>query len=96
MLQASDTLEHVATEHFWMSGLYWGLCAMAIMGRLQEMDTMAIGDWVLQAHHDDGGWGGSPRNDSHILYTLSALQVLAWCSCRFVLFGSTLNLALYV
>jgi hypothetical protein len=45
-LQAADKLEHVATEHFWMSGMYWGLTAMALMGRLQDMDTDKVLDWV--------------------------------------------------
>lgn len=28
-------------------------------------------------HSDDGGFGASPRNDSHLLATLSAVQILA-------------------
>jgi hypothetical protein len=28
-------------------------------------------------HPEDGGFGASPRNDSHLLATLSALQILA-------------------
>lgn len=28
-------------------------------------------------HPDDGGFGASPRNDSHLLATLSAVQILA-------------------
>lgn len=28
-------------------------------------------------HPEDGGFGASPRNDSHLLSTLSALQILA-------------------
>jgi MoxR-like ATPase len=28
-------------------------------------------------HAEDGGFGASPRNDSHLLSTLSALQILA-------------------
>lgn len=45
-LQAADKLEHVATEHFWMSGLYWGLTAMELLGRLHQMDTAKVLDWV--------------------------------------------------
>jgi hypothetical protein len=48
VLQAADKLEHVATEHFWMSGMYWGLTAMELMGRLQQMDTDKILDWVRE------------------------------------------------
>jgi geranylgeranyl transferase type-2 subunit beta len=76
-MQASDRMEAVVTEHFWLSGMYWGLTAMALMGRLDEMDGAAVVEWVLTCQKDDGGFGGSPRNDSHLLYTLSALQILA-------------------
>eukprot|EP00878_Enallax_costatus_P035648 GHUV01039835.1.p1 GENE.GHUV01039835.1~~GHUV01039835.1.p1 ORF type:complete len:200 (+),score=44.68 GHUV01039835.1:188-787(+) len=76
--EGADKLEHVATEHFWMSGMYWGLTAMDLMGRLHEMDTARIVEWVMSCYHpDDGGFGASPRNDSHMLSTLSALQILA-------------------
>lgn len=44
--QGADKLEHVATEHFWMSGMYWGLTAMALVGRLDQMDSAKILDWV--------------------------------------------------
>lgn len=50
VLQAADKLEHVATEHFWMSGMYWGLTAMELMGRLQDMDTDKVLDWVRDTH----------------------------------------------
>ncbi len=70
-------MEFVATEHFWMSGMYWGLSAMYLLGRLHEMDKDAILAWVKRCQHDCGGFGGSERNDPHILYTLSAVQILA-------------------
>jgi geranylgeranyl transferase type-2 subunit beta len=60
-----------------MSGMYWGLTAMHILGRLHEMDERAIIDWVLSCQHPNGGFGGSSRNDPHLLYTLSAVQILA-------------------
>lgn len=44
--QGAEKLEHVATEHFWMNGMYWGLTAMALLGRLDDMDTAKILDWV--------------------------------------------------
>ena len=58
-----------------MSGMYWGLTAMALLGRLEEMDTAAVAEWVLSAQKEGGGFGASPRNDAHLLYTLSAVQV---------------------
>ncbi len=32
---------------------------------------------VLRCQHDNGGFGGSERHDPHLLYTLSAVQILA-------------------
>ncbi len=75
--QNTDKIEFVATEHFWMSGMYWGLTAMHLLGRLHEMDQEAIVSWVLSCQHPCGGFGGSARNDPHLLYTLSAVQILA-------------------
>ena len=60
-----------------MSGVYWGLTAMCLVGHLEDMDEDEIVSWVLQSQHENGGFGGSPRHDSHLLYTLSALQILA-------------------
>lgn len=58
-----------------MSGMYWGLAAMALMGRLGEMDGAAVAEWVGRCRKEGGGYGASPRNDAHLLYTLSAVQV---------------------
>jgi len=58
-----------------MSGMYWGLTAMALMGRLDEMDCGAVAEWVVGCRREGGGFGASPRNDAHMLYTLSAVQV---------------------
>jgi geranylgeranyl transferase type-2 subunit beta len=66
-----------ATEHFRISGVYWGLTAMHLLGRLDRMDKVAILDWVMRCQKEDGGFGGSERHDSHMLYTLSAVQILA-------------------
>lgn len=52
MLQGADKLEHVATEHFWMSGMYWGLTAMAIMGKLDQIDSAKVLEWVSSRLRD--------------------------------------------
>ncbi len=75
--QTTDKIEFVATEHFWASGMYWGLTALHVLGRMQELDERAILEWVLSCRHANGGFGGSPRNDPHLLYTLSAVQIMA-------------------
>ena len=45
-LQAKDTLEAHVTEHFRLSGVYWGLTALYLMGKLDLVDGAAIVDWV--------------------------------------------------
>ncbi|KAJ3343065.1 hypothetical protein HDU93_000235 [Gonapodya sp. JEL0774] len=72
-----DTLEYWVTEHLRLSGVYWGLTALAIMGRQKELDRDEVITFVKKCWHRSGGFGGSPDHDPHILYTLSALQVLA-------------------
>lgn len=60
-----------------MSGYYWGLTALSLLRHLPVIEKDALISWVLTCQHEDGGFGGSPEGDSHLLYTLSALQVLA-------------------
>jgi hypothetical protein len=43
-----------------------------------EHHTTPHGNQVLSCYHPgDGGFGASPRHDSHLLSTLSAVQILA-------------------
>jgi len=39
-------LEAHVTEHFRLSGVYWGLTALYLMGKLDIVDGVAIVDWV--------------------------------------------------
>jgi geranylgeranyl transferase type-2 subunit beta len=56
-------LEHVATEHFWLSGLYWGLTALHLLGRLDaSLDTDKAWRWVQRCFKrvdGEGGGGGA-------------------------------------
>ena len=84
--EKTHTFEHVATEHLRMSGVYWGLTAMALMGRDGDMHSTSpsasseeLVNWVMQCQHPNGGFSGNVGHDAHILYTLSAVQILAMC-----------------
>ena len=46
LLQQTDTFEYFVTEHFRLSGVYWGLSGMAALGRLEVMDRESIVSWV--------------------------------------------------
>lgn len=60
-----------------MSGVYWGLSALRLLNKHNILNEKSITEWVLACKHENGGFGGSPRQDPHILYTLSAVQILA-------------------
>ena len=72
-----ESFEYEVSQHFHMSGMYWGLTALSLLGRdiSQDLDVPTILEWVMSCQHPNGGFSGSPGHDSHILYTLSALQV---------------------
>lgn len=59
-----------------MSGVYWGLSALYLLGTDDSLDKSELLDWVMSYYKDCGGFGASERNDPHLLYTLSALQIL--------------------
>ena len=71
------SFEYCVTEHLRMSGVYWGVMAMEILDAGAEMGKDEICDWVLSCQNSDGGFGGTNGHDSHMLYTLSAVQLLA-------------------
>lgn len=76
----TDTFEYYVGEHLRMSGVYWGLMAMDLMQSLDSMPLGAIVDWVLQCQDSvGGGFAGNVGHDPHLLYTLSAVQILAMC-----------------
>ncbi|XP_071495765.1 geranylgeranyl transferase type-2 subunit beta-like [Diadema antillarum] len=72
-----DDYEYVMTEYLRMSGMYWGITVMDLMGQLDRMDRQEIVDFVVACQHDCGGFGASIGHDPHLLYTLSAVQILA-------------------
>ena len=57
--------------------MYWGLTALYLIGSEDSLDRDDMLEWVMSCQKECGGFGGSERNDAHILYTLSALQILA-------------------
>jgi geranylgeranyl transferase type-2 subunit beta len=74
-----DSYEHVVTEHLRMSGVYWGLSALEVVAAGDALDKAAIVRFVASCRHAGGGYGGNVGHDPHLLYTLSALQLLALC-----------------
>ncbi|KAI8066745.1 terpenoid cyclases/protein prenyltransferase alpha-alpha toroid [Gongronella butleri] len=71
-----EDLEYWLTEHLRVSGLYWGLTALDLMHRKDALPRDGVVDYVRSLQRDDGGFGGHTHHDSHLLYTLSAIQIL--------------------
>ena len=74
--ERKDTFEHWTMQHLRVSGIYWGAGAMHVLSRLDMMPRDEVVEFALSCRNADGGFGGSPGQDSHMLYTLSAVQVL--------------------
>ncbi|GAB5364016.1 hypothetical protein AAMO2058_000933400 [Amorphochlora amoebiformis] len=72
-----DTFEYHVMEHLRMSGIYWGATCMDLLGELDKMDKKHILKFVFDCKHSNGGFSGNVNHDPHLLYTLSAVQILA-------------------
>jgi geranylgeranyl transferase type-2 subunit beta len=88
-LDRPSSYEGAVTEHLRMSGIYWTYAALSLLVSPSEADKVlgvttsiddsrpAIVEWVLRCYDaKSGGFGGNIGHDGHLLYTLSALQIL--------------------
>ena len=82
-LDSPTSYEGALTEHLRMSGVYWSITAFSLLRTPEEVDALmdltgSILDWVFQCYDEQtGGFGGNVGHDGHMLYTLSAIQILA-------------------
>jgi len=72
----SASYEYAVSEHLRMSGIYWAASALYLLGALEDLDRDGIIAFVLKCQHECGGFGGNVDHDPHLLYTLSAVQIL--------------------
>ncbi|XP_013143093.1 PREDICTED: geranylgeranyl transferase type-2 subunit beta [Papilio polytes] len=73
-----DDFEFCMTEHLRLSGIYWTLTAMELMNQSSRMPKEEIIEFITSCQDkESGGISASIGHDPHILYTLSAVQVLA-------------------
>ena len=72
----SEAYEYAVSEHLRMSGIYWAAAALDLIDSLDALDGPAVVKFVLECQHECGGFGGNLGHDPHILYTLSAVQIL--------------------
>ncbi|KAF7095315.1 hypothetical protein CFC21_097513 [Triticum aestivum] len=72
-----DSFEWLVMEHLRASGAYWGLTTLDLLHKLHAVDAAEVVDWIMSCYHpESGGFGGNVGHDPHVLYTLSAVQVL--------------------
>jgi len=72
-----DELEYHLTEHLRLNGIYWGLTALHLLNCPDALPRKETIDFVLSCQTESGGFGAAPGHDAHILYTCSAVQILA-------------------
>jgi geranylgeranyl transferase type-2 subunit beta len=72
-----DSLDYWLTEHLRLSGVYWGLTALCLMKHPGGLPRDATIAYVKSCQHASGGFGAHPGHDAHMLYTVSAIQILA-------------------
>lgn len=58
-----------------MSAMYWGVNALYLMRGLDD-EIPEILDFIKKCQQPDGGFSAAPQHDSHLLHTLSAVQIL--------------------
>lgn len=74
----TDEYEYWLTEHLRLSGVYWGLTALHIMGRPDELPRDELVKFTMNCWDtESGGFGAAPGHDPHMLFTCSAIQILA-------------------
>lgn len=70
------------TEFLRMSGIYWGLTALDTLGELDKLDRDEIVEFIKKCQcPQSGGISPCDRHDPHLLYTLSAVQILCLYDC---------------
>lgn len=73
-----DSFMALAIEHLRMNGAYWGLTTLDILQNIAAVDQNEVISWVMSCWDEEsGGFAGTVGQDPHLLYTLSAVQVLA-------------------
>lgn len=69
------------TEFLRMSGVYWGVTALDLLGHLSKLNKDEIIDFIKKCQCAvSGGFSPCEGHDPHILYTLSAIQVVCTIS----------------
>ena len=53
------------------------MTALHLLGRPNALPRDRTIEFVFSCQHESGGFGAAPGHDAHMLYTVSAVQILA-------------------
>lgn len=74
VLNDETQLEYHLSQHLRMNGLYWTAISLQLVDSQQNQDIL---DWIKSCYcSEEGSFSPFPGHDSHILSTLSAIQLL--------------------
>lgn len=77
-----NAYEYHMTEFLRMSGIYWGVTALDTLQHLEKLNRAEILEFIKKCQcPQTGGISACGQHDPHILYTLSAVQVLCIYDC---------------
>jgi geranylgeranyl transferase type-2 subunit beta len=82
----SDEYEYWLTEHLRLSGVYWGLVSLHLLGHPSALPRDGLIEFTMSCWDaESGGFAAAPGHDPHMLYTCSAVQILAMADALNVL-----------
>jgi len=71
-----DVYEYECSDYLRMSGLYWSITFLDLTNSIESLNREEIKGFVKRNQHENGGFGPSDGHEPHLLYTLSALQIV--------------------
>lgn len=74
-----ESIEHLFSEHLRMGAVYWGVTALALMGRLTPDHKARVADFVQTCRNQDGSYSPNVNQDAHITSTHYAVLLLSVC-----------------
>lgn len=61
-----------------ITGVFWAMASLSLLKRLDALPSDRIIRYVLECYHPEkGAFSGNTDQDTHLLYTLSGVQILA-------------------
>jgi geranylgeranyl transferase type-2 subunit beta len=64
------------SDYLRMSGVYWSVTFLDLTNSLEKLEKNEIIDFVKRNQCESGGFSPSDMHEPHLLYTLSAIQVI--------------------